>query len=116
MYYIYIEDLVKKEPVEAAFERTFATMMDWCSTNSVQFDRFFDIISANEAAHMIVTGKISPWVLYLSSTGESLMNKFNQDHAKMIKDIIDPGFWMRKFKKNTEEVDYIRELLEQAGI
>ena len=31
-------------------------------------------------------------------------------------DIIEPGFWMRKFKKNPEDVIYIKELLVQAGL
>jgi hypothetical protein len=34
----------------------------------------------------------------------------------MIADIIDPGFWMKKFKKQDDDVDFIKDLLEQAGI
>ena len=65
---------------------------------------------------MIRSGKISPWVLYLAPTGESLMSKFNEEHGKIIENIIEPGFWMRKFKKLPDDVDYIRNLLESAGL
>jgi len=115
-YYAYIDDLIKKEPAASATERTITNIMEWCVDNNIPFKDFFFSVSANIGAYMIQTGRISPWVLYLSSTGEDLMGRFNEDHSKMIGNIIDPGFWMRKFKKNDEDVEYIRNLLDQAGI
>lgn len=116
VYYCYIQELIKTEPTTAALERTITEIMSWCDKNSVKFNDFFREISSNEAAHMIYFGKISPWVLYLSSTGGELLQKFNEDHAKMVGIIIDPGFWMKKFKKNSDDVEYIRQLLTEAGI
>jgi hypothetical protein len=116
VYDTYIEDLVKREPAVSATERTITDIMDWCEKNNSEFKYFFENVSANEAAYMIRTGRISPWVLYLCATGGDLMNRFNEDHAKMIGSIIDPGFWMKKFKKNDEDVEYIKNLLEQAGL
>ncbi len=116
IYYLYVEDLIKKEPPSSAVERTIEEIVDWCSKNNTQFGRFFFDITANEAAHLIRTGRISPWVLYLAETGENLMSQFNDDHAKMIGDIIEPGVWMKKFKKLDDDVDYIRGVLEQAGL
>lgn len=116
VYDLYIEDLVKKEPANSAVERSITEMMEWCEANNTPFNEFFKSISANEAAYLVRTGKISPWVLYLASTGDQLMNRFTEDHAKMIGLIIDPGFWMKKFKKSEDDVDYIRSILEQAGL
>lgn len=116
VYEFYIEDLVKKEPATSATDRTITNIMEWSEKNGVPFNEFFKKVSANEAAYLIKTGKISPWVLYLSPTGEELMNRFNEDHSKMIGGVIEPGAWMKKFKKLEEDVEYIRNLLEQAGI
>lgn len=116
VYELYVENLVKTEPATSAAERTVSTILDWCEKNSVEFKDFFSSISANVAAYLIKTGRISPWVLYLSGTGNELMDRFNEDHAKMIASVIDPGFWMRKFKKADDDVEYIRTLLEQAGL
>jgi len=116
VYYIYIEELVKKEPAVSATERTITEIMNWSEKNGKPFNDFFNEVSANEAASMIKTGKISPWVLYLAGSGANLEAKFNEDHGKMIGDVIDPGFWMKKFKKADEDVEYIRSLLEQAGL
>jgi len=116
VYELYIENLVKTEPPSSAAERSIQTILDWCEKNSSDFKQFFYNISANEAAYLIKTGRISPWVLYLCETGSNLMERFNEDHAKMIGPSIDPGFWMRKFKKSDDDVEYIRTLLEQAGL
>ena len=116
VYYTYVEDLVKKEPADAATDRTITEIVEWTTANKVEFSDFFNRISANEAAHMVRAGKISPWVLYLSESGGSLMDSFTADHTPIIGDIIEPGVWMRKFKQNSDDVDYIKSLLEQAGL
>jgi hypothetical protein len=116
VYELYVENLVKTEPPVSAVERSITTIMKWCETNSIKFSQFFSNISANEAAYLIKTGRISPWVLYLCETGGLLMDRFNEDHAKMIGQVIDPGFWMKKFKKSGDDVDYIKPLLEQVGL
>ncbi len=116
VYEIYIEDLVKKEPATSATERTITNIIEWCDTNSVQFDTFFAAVNANEAAYLIKTGKISPWVLYLCASGDNLMSRFNEDHSNMIGAVIEPGFWMKRFKKADDDVEYIKSLLEQAGL
>lgn len=116
VYDMYTEDLIKKEPADAATERTISEIIIWSAANKAPFDQFFNRISANEASYMIRTGKISPWVLYLSETGGILLDSFNEDHAKMIGNIIDPGFWMKKFKNMTEDVSFIRDTLAQSGL
>jgi hypothetical protein len=91
-------------------------MMDWCDKNSAEFANFFSAVSANECAHLIQTGRISPWVLYLSASGDNIMSRFTEDHSKMIGNIIEPGVWMKKFKKTPDDVEYIRNLLDQVGL
>jgi hypothetical protein len=116
VYEFYIEDLLKKEPAIAATERSIAEIADWCDKNAVSFNDFFRKVSANEAAYMVKTGKVSPWVLYLCETGNDLVASFTEDHSKMIAGIIEPGFWMKKFRKSEEDVDYIRSVLEAAKL
>lgn len=116
VYYLYVEDFVRREPAASALERTITEIIKWCEENNTNFTEFFKSISANEAAHLIQTGRISPWVLYLSKSGSDLMNRFNEDHASMIGRIIDPKDWMKKFKKDTDDVDYVESMLEQAGL
>lgn len=113
---LYINDLVKKEPSHSAVERTILEIYNWCEQNKFNLQDFFKKVSPNVAAHMIRTGKISPWVLYLSDTGEDLLNRFTEDHSGIIGEIIDPAVWARKFKKDTDDVTYIKSVLRAAGL
>lgn len=116
VYYLYISDLLKREPATSAVERSFETIIDWCEKNSRNFVNFFSDVSANELAHLIRIGRISPWVVYLSSSGSSVIPKFNEDHINMIGDTIDPGTWHRRFKTSRADVDYISNILSEAGL
>lgn len=116
VYELYVEDLVKKEPAASATDRSIVEIIAWAEKNGSPFNHFFNDISANEAAYLIKTGKISPWVLYLSANGDHLMSCFTEDHAKMIGNVIDPGFWMKKFRKNPDDVNFIQSVLTEAGL
>lgn len=116
IYYLYVEDLLRKEPPVSAVERSITEILEWCELNEIQFKDFFSKISPNEAAHLIKAGKISPWVLYLANSGEALTTRFNEDHSKIISGVIDPAGWIKKFKKSPDDVEYIRNVLEQAGL
>jgi hypothetical protein len=116
IYYLFVVDMLKKEPPTSAAERTITEIMQWAEKNGTPFTQFFTDVTANEAAHLIKTGRISPWVLYLCDSGEKLMSRFSEDHSKMIGDVIDPGSWMKTFKKSPEDVEYIKSILEQAGL
>lgn len=115
VYDTYINALVKKEPADSAVERSITEIIKWTDNNNTPFVTFFSQITANEASYLIRTGKISPWVLYLSDSGGKLVERFNMDHSNVIGDIIDPGYWVKKFKNN-EDVAYVKTLLAQAGI
>lgn len=116
VYYTYIENLVKTEPAVSAVERTITEIVKWCEENKSPFSDFFTTISENEGSYLIKTGKISPWVLYLSSTAGNLLSRFSEDHSKMIGDIIEPGFWAKRFRKSEDDVEYIKSILQAAGI
>jgi hypothetical protein len=66
--------------------------------------------------HDIRSAKISPWLLYLSDTGDQLLTRFSSEQVKMIDDIINAKFWMKVFANNAEEVDAVRTACEAAGI
>lgn len=116
IYDLFVIDMIKKEPPTSATERTITEIMEWSEKNGTPFNLFFSTITANEGAYLIKTGRISPWVLYLCESGEKLMNRFSEDHSNMIGEVIDPGYWMKVFKKSNDDVEYIKALLEQAGL
>lgn len=116
VYEQYVNDLIKKEPADHAVERSINEMAEWAKNHSIEITDFFNAISPNEAAFLIQRGKLSPWVLYLAETADTLMKSFNEDHAKMISDMIDPVFWQKKFAANNDDVVFISDVLCKSGL
>lgn len=116
IYYTYIEHLIKTEPAIGAIERSITEISKWTDKNRAVFSDFFSLVSPNEAAHMIQTGKISPWILYLSINGGNLLSQFTTDHTRVVGTMIEPSFWLKKFKQNSEDVEYIKSVLAGTNL
>lgn len=116
VYKKYLLDYIKKEPAATALERTITFLEDWAKENNTTYNEFFRTANANEIAFFITVGKISPWVLYLSDTSDTVFEMFNEEHSKMVKDFIDPAVWQKIFSKKEEDVDFVRDILHRAGI
>ena len=111
-----LKEYVKKEPGLKALERTIIYMSKWGEEHNQAWQTYFVNVSPSRAVYDIRSGKVSPWVLYLSDTGGTLLERFNDEQVKMIQDNIDPPFWMKLFKKNKDEVAEIKQTCEEANL
>lgn len=116
VYETYLADLLKKEPAERGVERTFIFLNEWAEENNCKYNDFFGVVSPTEATYLIKTGRISPWLLYLAETAEPLFERLNEEQYKIIEPIIDPTEWSKKIKKNEDDVAFIKQLLQSAGM
>jgi hypothetical protein len=64
---------------------------------------------------MITNGKISPWMLYQSESGVDFLSNLDEGQQRLIIDYINPEQWAIKFRRNTEMVTQVKELLNAAG-
>jgi len=112
----FLKDYVKKEPGLKALERTIIHMSKWGEEHNEAWQTYFVNVSPSRAVYDIRSGKVSPWVLYLSDSGGTLLERFNDEQVKMIQDNIDPPFWMKLFKKNKDEVAEIKQTCEEANL
>ena len=69
----------------------------------------------NRLVHAITNGKISPWLLYQSESGVKFLEDLDESQQKMIIDYINPEQWAIKFRRNSEVVSQVKELLNAAG-
>jgi len=115
-YELYLKDFVKKEPGLRALERTIVYLADWSKESNVAWQDYFTEVPAPRAVYDIRSGKISPWTIYLSETGDKLLTRLNNEQIDMINHIIDPPFWMKLFQQNKEEVNLIRQACEGANL
>ena len=116
IYDKYLLEYVKRETGLRAMERTIMYLTDWATETGKPWQDYFKVVSTNRAVYDIRAGKISPWLLYLSETGDQLLTRFSDEQVKMIDEIRDPNFWLKIFKENTTEVAEVQDMCEAAGI
>lgn len=116
VYDQYLLDYVKKETGLRALERSIIYLAEWSTESGEPWQDYFRVVSTPRAVHDIRSARISPWLLYLSNSGDQLLTRFGDEQVNIIHKLIDAKFWMRVFAHHQEEVDAVRSACEAAGI
>lgn len=110
---------IKEEPAMKAFERTVSHFAKWSEEHQIPWNEYFIKAAPARVVYDIRSGKVSPWVIYLSETGTNCIIKRLSDEQKVIvNQIVDGNFWLNVFRrnKNKKEVDMIVDICKTAGI
>jgi len=116
LYEQYVADLIRRESVETALQRSIQTMMDWAESHNAQWNHYFLYASLSRACYDIKDGKISPWLVLNSANGKTMLQKFDDMQLANIQTIIDPQFWISKFKKSVSDVAFVKEVIKESNI
>jgi hypothetical protein len=117
MYEKYAIELIQKEGVETALERSVITMMEWADENEpAPWNHYFNHISLNRAVWHIKDGKMSPWLLLNCASGKNMLGKFNDEQLQMIFHIVDPSHWALRFKRQQRDVDLVKEVVKESNL
>jgi hypothetical protein len=117
MYQKYAIELIQKEGVETALERSVTTMMEWAADQEdAPWNHYFYYVSLNRAVWHIKDGKISPWLLLNCKSGKEMLSKFNDEQLNMIFHIVDPSHWALRFKRQPKDVDLVREVVKESNL
>jgi uroporphyrinogen-III decarboxylase len=116
LYDSYIRELIKIEPADGAIQRTIKTMMDWADSNSASWEHYFQYVNLNRATHDIKEGLISPWLVLNTKSGKELLKRMNDEQLEIVGPIVDPQFWIRRFKSLPADVELIKDVVKEARI
>lgn len=116
MYEKYAIDLILKESVETALERSINTMLEWATEHNESYNNYFTNASTNRIVWDIRDGKISPWLVLNCKTGKQALNNFNEEQLGMLIKIINPQHWAVRFKRQVRDVDLVKQISKEAGI
>ena len=116
LYERYVIELVHKEDVTVALERSVKTMMEWADENESMWQHYFRYVSLNRAVWHIKDGKVSPWLVLNCKTGKEMLSKFNEEQLEMIYHMINPEHWAIKFRKQVSDVELVKEIAKEGGI
>lgn len=115
-YSAYIKHMLETETPERALERSMLAILNWSKATGNSWDRFFCEVNPNTAVRMILDGKISPWILYTSASADNLFDRFNSEHFKMLKSVVNENFWRTKLTSYKKDVKFILGMLNEAGL
>lgn len=116
LYDKYLFEILKVEPVESAVQRSITTMMEWADEHKAEFSHYFNYVSLNKAVHDIRNGRISPWVVLNSSSGQTMVKNMSDEQLDMIAPAFDVPYWLRKFKEIPADVALVKEICREVGI
>lgn len=116
MYEKYAVELILKESVETALERSIGTMAEWASANDSVYNHYFMYASINRIVWDIRDGKISPWLVLNCKSGKDALSKFNDEQLGMLTKIINPQHWAVRFKRQVNDVELVKQVAKEAGL
>lgn len=116
LYEKYSINLILKETMETAVERSIKSMMDWGEEKEAPWHDYFKYASLNRATQDIRDGKISPWLVLNSKTGKEMLNKFNDEQLQIISRMIDPKHWAVRFQRVPADVEIVKGITKEANL
>jgi hypothetical protein len=116
LYDTYISELIKIEPADGALQRSIQTMMDWADANKAEWEHYFAYVNLNRATHDIKEGLISPWMVLNTKSGKEMLQRMNDEQLDIIGPVIDPQFWMKRFKSSPSDLELVKDIIKEAKI
>ena len=116
MYEKYALELIRKEGVETALERSINTMMQWAEKNNSSYNHYFNYVSLNKLTWDIKDGKISPWLVLNCTTGKQALGKLNDEQLNMLTNVLDPKHWALRFKRQPKDVELVKQVVQEAKL
>ena len=115
IYTEYLTNYLTLEAVDDALARAMEYGLDWAEKTGNPAHDCLRYGNANAICHAITAGRISPWVIYNSESGQKFLGELSSDQVTMIWIYIDSDVWQKKFQTYPADQEYSKEMLKQAG-
>lgn len=115
LYTEFLLEYLRIERVTDALERAIEYSLTWSEKTDSPAQDCLRYGNVNSICYAITTGRISPWIIYNSESGQKFLNEINSEQLAMIWPYIDSDFWQRKFSDYIADQEYVKEILVQAG-
>lgn len=119
LYREWLQQYLRKESVDDAIERAFVEMQQLADSDPKlenNFANYFTKAAQNKICWQIASGRISAWIVYNCDTGVNFLATLNEEQLTIIMPWIDPDFWQQKFKDYLADVEYVKSILQKAGL
>lgn len=114
-YTKFIVQYIRTEDAFDAIHRSVEHCIKLGTDENIQANDVLRYIHPNRICQSVITGKLSPWLLYQSDSGVQFLSSLSQDHVNIVLDYINPEQWALKFHRDPDLTKQIRDTLKQAG-
>lgn len=115
VYTEYLLEYLRIEAVDDALTRAIEYSMDWEEKTEHPARDCLRFGNTNATCYAVTSGRISPWVIYNSESGQKFLSSLSSEQVTMIWPYIDSDVWQKKFKEYAEDQAYAQQILTRAG-
>lgn len=119
LYEEWLHDYLRREAVQDALERGLKEMQEYADEHTDLkngFADYFQYANSNRICHHICTGRVSPWLVYNCASGIGFLETLMEDQIGLVLPWIDPEHWQQKFKDYMADTEWIKDILQKAGL
>ena len=119
LYSEWLLEYLRREATQDALERALKEMTEYAEARPELrngFNDYFRYGNSNRICHHITTGRISPWILYNCGTGIAFLEELNEEQVQIVLPWIDPDFWQKRFKDYLADTEWVKDILQKAGL
>jgi hypothetical protein len=119
LYEEWLSEYIRKESPQDALERALREMQEYADDHTELkngFREYFRFGNGNRICHHIVTGRISPWIVFNCTTGVEFLDGLDAGQTQIVLPWLDPEFWQKKFKDYLADTEWVKDILSKAGL
>ena len=115
IYTEYLLDYLRVENVNDALARAIEFGITWQEQTSNPAHDCLRYGNSNAICYAISNGRISPWVVYNSDSGQKFLSELTTEQLAIVWPYIDSDFWIKKFQDYPSDQEYAKDILTKAG-
>jgi hypothetical protein len=119
LYEEWLFDYLKREAPQDALERALTEMQEYAENHTELCDGFRDYFrlgNGNRICQHIISGRISPWVIFNCTSGVEFLERLDEVQINSIIRYIDPDVWQKKFVDYLADAEWTKDILNKAGL
>ena len=111
-YERYLVEYLRQEDSMEAVQRSIENMLELAQQENITLQDVLRYANTNRLCRMLVTGQISPWIIFHTQSGLEFLGKLHADQQAVVLDYIDPDRWNLKFHRCADEVQAVKNLVK----
>ena len=115
IYTEYLQYYLLVEAVDDALARAVEYSIDWHEKTGHPAHDWLRYGNANSLCYAITTGRVSPWAIYNSESGQQFLANLDAGQVAMIWPYINSDQWQRRFADSAKDCEYAQDILKKAG-